>query len=342
MKAVRKVTEGEGGVELCDIPEPSTPDGHVKIVVHAGGICGTELHIREGGYGFKPPVTLGHEICGDVVEIGGDGQGISVGNRVTVNPTANGSCGRCRFCHTGTYFFCENRRSIGSGTDGGFAEYLVVPTNLAFTVPGDLSYDAGAMVEPFACCVKAVCRYTKIEPGHTALVCGPGPIGLMCVWLAKQAGARVVVAGTGVDGDRLDAAKSMGANHAVNVETDDVTELLRDMTDGYGADVVIDCGGTRGSVNQCLQAAANCAQFTQVALIEHPFEIDWGRVVYKQLRVQGSIAADWPSWDRAIQIVRTGQVDLEPFVSHRHTIDDWETAFDNAENKIGLKQILIP
>jgi L-iditol 2-dehydrogenase len=343
MKAVRKTTEGPGGVELCDIPEPElAANDHVKIAVKAGGICGTDLHIREGGYGFKPPVTLGHEICGDVVGVGSAVTRVSAGDRVTINPTASGSCGHCRYCHTGTVFFCENRKSIGSGLDGGFAEYLTVPEHLVFSLPTSVSYDAGALVEPFACCVKAVARYTDIAPGHTVLVCGPGPIGLMCVWLARQSGACVVVAGTGVDGDRLEAARGLGADHAVNVETDDVTEIINKMSNGYGADIVIDCGGTRGSINQCLQAAANGAQFTQVALIDHPIEIDWGRIVYKQLRVQGSIAADWPSWDHAIQMVRSGQVDLSRFVSHHHTLDEWEVAFDHAEGKVGLKQILTP
>lgn len=343
LKAVRKRTEGSGGVELCEIPEPEvTRDDTIKIAVRAAGICGTDLHIRHGGYGFKPPVTLGHEISGDVVEVGASVKSVAVGDRVTVNPTANASCGCCRFCHTGTYFFCENRQSIGSGIDGGFAEYLAAPERLVFTVPSELSHDAAALVEPFACCVKALCRYTDISPGQLVLVCGPGPIGLMCAWLAKQSGAFVVVAGTAGDGDRLETACEMGADIAVSVETENVTEICRQHTDGHGADIVIDCGGTRGSVNQCLQAAANCADYTQVALIEEPFEIDWGRIVYKQLRVQGSIAADWPSWDKAIRMVTTGQVDLEPFVSHRHSIDDWETAFDNAENKIGLKQILTP
>ena len=343
MKAVRKTTEGSGGVELCDIPEPpvSSPND-VKIAVRSGGICGTDLHIREGGYGFKPPVTLGHEICGDVVETGASVTRVSPGDRVTVNPTANGSCGQCRHCHTGTYFFCKNRKSIGSGVDGGFAEYLTVTENLVFSLPETISYDAGALVEPFACCVKAVGRYSDIAPGDVALVCGPGPIGLMCGWLAKQSGAQVIVAGTSVDGDRLNAARQMGADVAVNVEEADVTEIIADLSEGYGADIVIDCGGTRGSVNQCLQAAANGGQYTQVALIEHPFEIDWGRIVYKQLRVQGSIATDWPSWDLAIQMVRSGQVDLGQFVSHRHTLDDWETGFDHAVGKIGLKQILTP
>lgn len=343
VKAVRKTVEGPGGVALCDISEPDlADDDHVKIAVRSGGICGTDLHIREGGYGFKPPVTLGHEICGDVVDVGSAVTGIRVGDRVTVNPTASGSCGNCRYCHTGTYFFCPSRRSIGSGIDGGFAEYLTVPERLAFTLPGSVGYDAGALVEPFACCVKAVCRFTDISPGQVVLVCGPGPIGLMCAWLAARSGARVVVAGTGVDADRLEAAADLGIDHAVNVETTDVSADVRDMNEGFGADVVIDCGGTRGSVAQCLDAAANTAQFTQVALIEHPFEIDWGRVVYKQLTVRGSIATDWPSWDQALAMVRAGDVDLSRFVSHRHPIDEWETAFDNAENKVGLKQIVTP
>jgi L-iditol 2-dehydrogenase len=343
LKAVRKVTEGSGGVELCEIPEPTVgaPED-VKIAIRAGGICGTDLHIREGGYGFKPPVTLGHEICGDVIEVGSSVTRLAVGDRVTVNPTASGSCGNCRHCHTGTYFFCKNRLSIGSGIDGGFAEYLTTPEHLVFDLPTSVSYDAGALVEPFACCVKALARYTDIAPGHVALICGPGPIGLMCAWLAKQSGAHVVVAGTSVDGDRLKTAEAMGADVAVNIETDDVIDVIHSMSEGYGADIVVDCGGTRGSVNQCLQAAANTAMFTQVALIEHPFEIDWGRIVYKQLRVQGSIATDWPSWDQAIQMIRAGQVDLSKFVSHHHKLDDWEAAFDHADGKIGLKQILTP
>lgn len=341
MKALQKVDASPSDLVLRDVDEPKVNAGLVKIAVQSGGICGTDMHIRDGGYGSNPPVTLGHEICGDVVEVGLGVNTIAVGDRVTVNPTANNACGECRFCHQGTYFFCENRKSIGSGINGGFAEYLIAPADLTFTLPDSICYDAGAMVEPFACCVKAVTRLTQISPGDVVLVCGPGPIGLMCAWLVKHSGATTVVAGTNADGDRLRAAVATGVE-AINVEQADVVEMLKSLSDGYGADAVIDCGGTRGSVNQCLQAAANCAQFTQVALIDHPFEIDWGRIVYKQLRIQGSIAADWPSWEQAIHMVRSGQVDLKQFVSHRHALEDWKTGFANAEEKVGLKQILTP
>ena len=342
MKALRKTTETPGELTLCDIPEPTASRNEVLIRVHAGGLCGTDMHIREGGYGFRPPVTLGHEIGGEVVDVGAGASGITIGDRVTVNPTANGSCGHCRFCHEGSFFFCPERRSIGSGIDGGFAEYLVVPAPLAFTLPETISFEGAALVEPFACCVKAVCQLSRLSPGHTALICGPGPIGLMCAWLAIQAGAQVVVAGTSADGDRLTQARSLGVAEAVNIEETDVVDLIAGLSDGYGADVVLDCGGTRGSVNQCLQAAANCGHFTQVALIDHPFEIDWGRIVYKQLSVQGTIAANWSSWERALTMAREGHIDLTQFISHTHTLDEWETAFEHAEEKVGLKQILKP
>jgi L-iditol 2-dehydrogenase len=342
MKALRKTTQTPGELTLCDIPEPSVGNDEVLIRVHAGGLCGTDMHIREGGYGSHPPVTLGHEIGGEVIAVGPGSTSIVPGDRVTVNPTANGSCGRCRFCHQGIFFFCPERRSIGSGIDGGFAEYLAVPAHLAFTLPATIPFEGAAMVEPFACCVKAVFKFSHVSPGDIALVCGPGPIGLMCAWLALQAGARVVVAGTSADGDRLIHARTLGVAEAVNVEETDVVQLILEMSNGYGADVVLDCGGTRGSVNQCLHAAANCGRFIQVALIDHPFEIDWGRIVYKQLSVQGTIAADWPSWDRALTMAREGQVDLSQFITHTHALEDWETAFAHAEGKIGLKQILKP
>ena len=343
MKAVRKQTEGPGNIALCDIPEPSIDhEDQVKIAVRSSGICGTDLHIRDGDYGINPPVTLGHEICGDVIEVGGAVTRIRRGDRVTVNPTANGACGKCRFCRVGAFYFCPSRASVGSGRDGGFADYLVVPSDIVFPLPDTVTYDTGALVEPFACCVNAVCQKSDISPGSVVLVCGPGPIGLMCAALAVRSGAQVVVAGTDADSDRLETASELGVLATVDVSQTDVVDLTRVLSDGYGADVVIDCGGTQGSVSQCLLAAANMGQYTQVALIDHPFEIDWGRIIYKQLRVQGTIGSDRPSWDRAYHLVRTGQIDLGQFISHRHGLEDWEIAFANADEKRGLKQLLCP
>lgn len=342
MNALRKTTQTPGELTLCNIPEPEVTEDDVKLRVHASGLCGTDMHIREGGYGFRPPVTLGHEIGAEIVEVGASVGSLEPGDRVTVNPTANNACGQCRFCQEGRYFFCPERRSIGSGSDGGFAEYITVPEGLAFKLPEETSYDSAAMVEPFACCVKAVCQCSPITPGTTVLLCGPGPIGLMSAWLAQRAGARVVVAGTNADDERLAAAKGIGLSETVNVEVDDVTALIHDTTSGNGADVAIDCGGTRGSVDQCLQAVADCGHITQVALIDHPFEIDWGRVIYKELTVQGSIASDWMSWEQTMTMVRGGDVDLTQFVSHHHDLASWESAFHNAENKVGLKQIIRP
>ena len=150
MRAVRKVAKGPGHIELCDIPEPGieAPD-QVKIAVQRGGLCGTDLHIKEGGYGTHPPVTLCHEFSGEVIEVGSDVTRVRLGNRVTVMPTASEACGTCRYCQVGEYFFCPSRASFGSGRDGGFAEFCVAPENLVFPLPEHVSYDAAALVDPW-------------------------------------------------------------------------------------------------------------------------------------------------------------------------------------------------
>ncbi|MDA0711571.1 MAG: alcohol dehydrogenase catalytic domain-containing protein, partial [bacterium] len=218
MRAVRKLKTGPDHIALCDIPEPVLAHPtDVKIAVQRGGLCGTDLHIRHGGYGFDPPVTLCHELSGDVVEVGKDAHRIRPGDRVTVLPSAAGACGRCRYCQVGEYFFCSQRQSVGSKRDGGFAEFCVVPENLVFSVPASISYDAAALVEPLACCVKAVSLHTPMSPGDTVFISGPGPIGLMCATLAHLAGARVILCGTDRDTERLATARSLGIADTLDI-----------------------------------------------------------------------------------------------------------------------------
>lgn len=342
MKAVRKLKPGSGHIAFCDIPEPGieNPDD-IKIAVQRGGLCGTDLHIRHGGYGVRPPVTLCHEFSGEVVEIGSDVTRIKTGDRVTVLPTANGACGKCRYCHASEFFFCSQRNSVGSMRDGGFAEYCVIPQNLAYPLPESVSYDAAALVEPLACCIKAISFHTKISPGDYVLISGPGPIGLMCAKLAKLAGGRVVVCGTDRDIHRLAKADELGADHIVDVTRDDITEYIRYLNSD-GADVVIDCAGVAPSINQCLDVVRPLGHFTQVALVEQPVEIDWGKIIYKQLSITSSIAQDWPSWQRALEMVTTGTIDPTVYISHRLPLEEWEQAFDGAERQEGLKYLLCP
>lgn len=342
MRAIRKLKPGPDNIALCDIPEPGIqhPDD-VKIAVKRGGLCGTDLHIRHGGYGFRPPVTLCHELSGDVVAVGKNVQHTQIGNRVTIMPSASGACGQCSYCQVGEYFFCPQRNSIGSMRDGGFADYCVVPQNLVFPLPESVSYDAAALVEPLACCVKAISLTTHIAPGDLVLVSGPGPIGLMCATLAQKAGGRVIVCGTDRDTNRLTKARELGAEQTINVFDENLIDIIHTHADN-GADIVIECAGAAGSVNQCLDAVRPLGTFVQVALIDHPIQADWGKIIYKQLRVHGTIAQNWQSWRRALDLVTLGTIDLTAFVSHRLPLEDWQQAFDGAEKQEGLKYLLCP
>ncbi len=342
MKAVRKLASGSGNVAICDIPEPDPPKGYVKIAVKAGGICGTDIHILHGGYAFNPPVTLGHEFAGEVVDVG-KGVGASLlGSRVTVLPSAMGRCGVCRYCRSGYYVYCTGRSSIGSKTDGGFAEFCVVPQDLIYTLPEDIDYRAGSLAEPLACCVQAVFEETHIVSSDVVVISGPGPIGMICTTLVKSQGATVILCGTGQDRERLSMAPAFGADRTVVVTEEDIEQVARDMTDGYGADVVLECVGVGASVNQCLDAVAPLGQFTQVGLLDHPVEIDFGKLVYKQVRVQGTLGQTWSSWEKTLRLLERGAIDMSRFITHQVPLEKWEEGFDNTEQKRGLKNLLQP
>jgi L-iditol 2-dehydrogenase len=342
MKAVRKLAEGPGHVELCEIPEPVCRPGHAKVAVKAGGVCGTDLHILHGGYSFRPPVTLGHEFSGEVVEVGDGVHRVKTGDRVTINPSAMGRCGVCRYCRSGFYFFCTKRASLGSRADGGFAEYAVVPQDLLFLLPEHIDYRAGALTEPLACCVQAVYELTDIVPTDVVLISGPGPIGLIVLTLVKLRGARAIVCGTAQDGERLKIARQFGADQVVEVESEDVVEVGRAMTDGYGVDVAFECAAVAPSVNQCLRALAPLGRLTQVGVIDHPLQIEYGLVLYKQLSVQGALAQAWSTWEKTIRLLSTGTIDVNSFITTAVPLERWWEAFENAEQKRGLKSVLYP
>ena len=342
MKAVRKLSTGYGNVDLCDIPGPDCGPSQVVIKVMAGGVCGTDIHIFHGGYSFNPPVTLGHEFSGEVVEKGKHVDRAKIGDRVTVNPSAMGACGKCRYCQKGHYFMCAKRSSVGSKTDGGFAEYCVVEQDLIYRLPHNVPWEAGALCEPLACCVQAVTELTQVSPLDTVLISGPGPIGLICLTLVKLTGAKTIVCGTSEDKERLKFAEKFGADVTVTVNSQNLREITLDITDGYGADVALECAGVGPSVNQCLDCLAPEGRYTQIGVIDEPVEVDFGLITYKQLKVQGTIGQMWSTWEKTIKMLSEGTIDMNRFITAGVPLEDWEKAFKNTEEKKGLKSVLCP
>src|SRR4051812_42032738 len=206
MKAVVKYAPGPGNIEVRDVKEPAFGPGLVKVQVAFCGVCGTDLHVLHDTFRNYPPVILGHECAGTVSEVGAGVTGISVGDAVTVLGATAVTCGRCAYCRSGYFIFCPARRGMGHGVDGAFARYLVVRPDQLYRLPDGMSLQAGALSEPFAAVVQAVTEMTQVRLGETAVVSGPGPIGLLCLKLLVAEGIQTIVAGTPGDADRLPAA----------------------------------------------------------------------------------------------------------------------------------------
>ena len=179
-----------GNANLQQLPNPVIGESDVLIKVKACGICGTDIHILKGESSSTPPVVLGHEFSGEVVAVGSLVTTAKVGDRVCIDP--NIFCGLCHYCRNGKEHLCENLTAIGVDIHGGFAEYAVVPQTHVYPLPANVSYAAGAMVEPVACCVRGM-DLAKIRPGDEVAVLGAGPIGLILAQMAKAAGAVVTI-----------------------------------------------------------------------------------------------------------------------------------------------------
>ena len=338
-----KVAPGVGQIELRNIPVPEPAPGHVLLKVHAAGICGTDIHIYLDEFASRPPVVLGHEVSGEVVEMGAGVSGVAIGDRVTTE-TYFSTCGQCRYCRAGYINLCMGRLSIGSAVNGGFAEYLVVPARNLHRLPEVISFREGALTEPLACVVQGVllCAPT-VRAGDTAVIAGPGAIGLLTLQLLTAAGAQVIVLGTEADTRRLALAEQLGASHVVNVSVVDPVALLRDLTEqGLGADVVYECSGAGPAAQQLLNLVRRRGRYVQVGLFGKSVSWDLDQVCYKELVVTGSNASTPESWLRAIRLLAEGTVDVKPLITHTFSLGDWSEAFGTFRSQSGIKAVFRP
>lgn len=225
-----KTARGVGNIEIRDIPVPKPADDEVLVEVAAAGICGTDIHIKHDQSFYTPPVILGHEYSGKVVEVGADVTLVREGDLVVSPATAY--CGQCYQCKTGHMNRCtfDEKRILGvSKADGAFAQYLTVPEYIIHHIPKGVSMEAAALAEPTACVVHALVEKTPICAGDIVVVQGPGTMGLLSVQVAKAMGAgKVIVTGVSSDRWRLDIAEQTGADVTIDVqsESDPVKAIL--------------------------------------------------------------------------------------------------------------------
>lgn len=340
MKAVVKTARGEGNVDLVDVPRPQVVAQHVLISVQAAGICGTDIHIYHDEYPTNPPVVLGHELAGVVAEVAPGVATCAPGDRVT-SETYFSVCGQCAFCRGGRPNLCRTRKSIGSGVDGAFAPYVLVPAHNVHVLPAGVDVVAGALTEPLACCIHALER-TRIEPGETAIVSGPGTIGLLMAQVLRSAGAPVTVLGTEADRERLRLARELGVNRALTVKDATSGSPSSSKVALDGADAVFECSGEEASAQLLLRLVRYGGRYAQVGLFGRPVTWDLEQICFKELEVSGSFATVPSSWRKALALMASGLVETTPLVSHQFGLDQWQKAFELFEARAGLKILLRP
>jgi L-iditol 2-dehydrogenase len=342
LQALVKYAPGDGNIDVREVQEPVCGENQVKVEVAFCGVCGTDIHVWHDTFRNYPPVILGHEFAGKVAEVGRSVAGITIGDKVAGLGATAVTCGRCRYCVSGNFIFCPDRRGMGHGVDGGFARYVILRPDQVYRVPDRIPFEEAAISEPFAAAIQAVTEVTEVRIGDTALVSGPGPMGLLCLKLLVAQGVRTIVAGTRGDEMRLDAAKRFGASEVVNLGERNLRDAVRERTSGQGVDVAFECAGHADSARGCLESLRPLGRYTQVGICGHEIEFPIDQILFKQLKVSGSVCYTAETWNRMMKIYEQGRITLGDLVSHKLPISEWRKAFDLCMNKRALKVLMYP
>ena len=342
MKALVKYASGEGNVAIQEVEEPCCGDNQVKLEIAYCGICGTDIHVLHDTFRNYPPVILGHEFSGTVVEVGRDVTNASLGERVAGLGATAVTCGQCEYCRSGYFIFCANRRGMGHGVDGAFTRYVVMRPDQLYRIPENFSLDEAALSEPFAAAVQAVKEITKVRIGDNALVSGPGPMGLLCLKLLVAEGVRTIVAGAPGDQERLSAALRIGAAAVINIGEQSLADAMQEHTGGVGVDVAFECAGHPGSVRGCLESLRPMGRYTQVAICGQDIQFPIDQIFYKQLIMSGSVCYTARTWERMMRIYAEGRVRLNDLISIKLPLSEWRDAFRLCDEKKAIKVLMYP
>ena len=303
-------------LELVRMPEPEVGPQDVLVRVRACGICGSDVHGLDGSTGRRiPPLVMGHEAAGEIAQAGSGVSDLRLGERVTFDSTIY--CGQCFYCARGERNLCQYRQVLGVSPGpyrrhGAFAEYVVVPRRIVYRLPDNLSFEHAAMIEAVSVAVHAA-SLTPVRPGDTAVVVGSGMIGLLAIQALRHAGCERVIA-VDTDPARLELARQLGAASSLNPRTADAVAAIREMTEGRGADVTIECVGAGEPVRTAIACLRPGGAATLVGNLEPAVEFPLQTVVTGQLRMQGSCASSG-EYPASMELMSKGAIRVDPLIS---------------------------
>lgn len=346
MKTARKV-KPEPGIILQDLDIPTPKEDEILVKVKTAAICGSDMHLyfwdeQTAKWKSPLPMTIGHEFSGEVTEVGKNVHAFSIGDKIAAE--SHIPCQNCYLCKTGRMHICENMRIYGIQTqEGAFAEYAVLPQIIAYKLPDAVSYEEGALFEPFGVAAHAIER-AQIRLGDSVAVLGAGPIGLFCLQLAKLLGATPLIISE-MRETRLRMAESFSAADAViDSAHEDTLARVMELTAGRGVDVVIEAAGVNQTVQQALEILGKNGRIILMGLPTKSTEIDTtSKITYKEADVRGTTGRlMYETWDRMSRIIAHKRIDLKKVVTHRLPLEKVEEGFKSIiEGKAG-KVLIIP
>ena len=312
---------------------PAIGDDDLLVKVKAAAICGTDIHIYQwndyAASRLNLPMVFGHEYAGEVVQVGKNVRNFKEGDRVAAETHV--PCGHCFQCTTGLQHICKDMQILGVHVDGAFADYTVLPEVCAWKLDPSISYKIGATMEPFGIGVHAL---GKTQPaGKKVVVFGSGPIGIYAQMVAKQSGAECVIA-VDITNERLELAKQMGADHIINAKETDAVEAIEQITQGFGADIVVELTGSPAAVTSSTRVLRRGGDLVFVGLFSAPVEIDLtADIIYKEANVYGITGRImWDTWWSAQSMLLSGDMNIEPVVTNEFGLEDFDKAHEMAES----------
>ena len=338
MKTLAKIKR-EPGIWMVDAPVPEVGHNDVLIKITRTAICGTDMHIYkwdEWAQKTLPvPMTVGHEYVGIVAGLGQEVRGLKIGQRVSGE--GHLVCGHCRNCRAGRRHLCRNTQGVGVSRSGAFAEYLVIPAENAFPIPDDIPDEIAAILDPFGNATHAALSFDLV--GEDVLITGAGPIGIMAAAICRHVGARHVVI-TDVNQYRLDLAKKMGATRTVNIGTQSLKDVMRELSIVEGFDVGLEMSGVPSAFRQMLEVMNHGGKIAMLGIPPGECAIDWNQVIFKGLVIKGVYGREmFETWYKMIAMLQSG-LDLTPIVTHRFAVSDYLQGFETMASGNSGKVVL--
>ena len=325
MKALVKA-KAEPGLWLEDVPEPKVGHNDILVKITRTAICGTDVHIYNWDQWSREtipvPMTVGHEFCGVVAEVGGEVSGFKPGDRVSGE--GHITCGQCRNCRAGRRHLCAHTMGVGVNRSGAFAEYLAIPAMNACHLPDDIPDEIAAMLDPLGNATHTALSFDLV--GEDVLITGAGPIGIMATAIARHVGARHVVV-TDVNDYRLDLARKLGATRTVNAAKEKLPEVMAELGMVEGFDVGLEMSGAVQAIHDMLESMIHGGHIAMLGIPPGETKIDLNQVIFKGLTLKGIYGREiFETWYKMIAMLQSG-LDVDPILTHRLPFGEFDEGF---------------